>query len=360
MRSPVSGAPKSAFWPHPCPRVHATGRRCASCSGATTIARSPPRWRGSCDAVRAMLKPRALTPGDHLAVIAPASPFTREDFDRGVDELRRLGFEPVYDESVFARRRYVAGAPDVRAAAIHAAWRDPSIAGLIGVRGGYGSVQLLPLLDRDEARRARKALVGYSDLTSLLMFLTLGCDLVAFHGPMLAGRLGKGEARYDRATFLNALCRREPLGELAPPTLATLRRGEARGMLLGGTLTQLLGSLGTPFAFEPPRGYVLFLDEVAERPYRLDRMVTQLKQTGLLARASAVVIGELPKCDEPSGDPTARAVMAELLAHFPGPVLIGFPSGHTTGPAMTLPFGVTCRVVADERPRLVIEEHAVE
>ena len=307
-----------------------------------------------------MIKPRALMPGDRLAVVAPASPFAREAFDRGVDEIRRLGFEPVYDESVFARRRFVAGAADVRAAAIHAAWRDASIAGLIGVRGGYGSVQLLPLLDRGEARRARKAFVGYSDLTSMLTFLTLGCDLVAFHGPMLAGRLGEGEARYDRASFLDALCRREPLGELAPAALETLRRGEAAGMLLGGTLTQLLGSLGTPFAFAPPPGYVLFLDEVAERPFRLDRMVTQLKQTGLLARAAAVVIGELPRCDEPSGDPTARAAMADAFEDFNGPVVIGFPSGHTTGPAMTLPLGVTCRVIADHRPRVVFEEAAVE
>ncbi len=128
-------------------------------------------------------------------------------------------------------------------------------------------------------------------------------------------------------------------------------------MLLGGTLTQLLASLGTPFAFEPPQGYVLFLDEVGERPYRLDRMVTQLQQSGPARRApAAVVIGELPRCDEPSGEPTARAVMADLFADFPGPVLIGFPSGHTTGPAMTLPFGVQCRVVAGPHPRLVIEE----
>jgi muramoyltetrapeptide carboxypeptidase len=129
---------------------------------------------------------------------------------------------------------------------------------------------------------------------------------------------------------------------------------------LGGTLTQLVASLGTPFAFAPPQGYVLFLDEVGERPYRLDRMVTQLAQAGLLARASAVVIGELPRCDEPSGDPTARAAVADLFAHFPGPVLIGFPSGHTVGAAMTLPFGVTARVVAGLRPRLVIEESAVQ
>jgi muramoyltetrapeptide carboxypeptidase len=131
-------------------------------------------------------------------------------------------------------------------------------------------------------------------------------------------------------------------------------------MLLGGTLTQLLASLGTPYEFRPPRGYVLFLDEVGERPYRLDRMMTQLEHTGLLARASAVVVGELPRCNEPTGSPTGRAVMAEMLADFPGPVLMGFPSGHTDGPALTLPFGVSARVIAGPRPRVVIEESAVQ
>jgi muramoyltetrapeptide carboxypeptidase len=104
---------------------------------------------------------------------------------------------------------------------------------------------------------------------------------------------------------------------------------------------------------------VLFLDEVGERPYRLDRMITQMRQSGLLARASAIVVGELPGCDEPAGQPTARGAIADALADFPGPVLIGFPSGHTVGPTVTLPFGVAARVVADSRPRLVIEEGAV-
>jgi muramoyltetrapeptide carboxypeptidase len=307
-----------------------------------------------------MRKPRALARGGRVAVVAPASPFAREEFDRGIDEIRRLGFEPVYDESVFARQGYVAGAPQVRAAAIHAAWSDPDVAGLIGVRGGYGSAQVLPLLDRELARRAGKPFVGYSDLTAMLTFLTCGCHLVAFHGPMLAGRLGRGAAGYDAASFERALCRTEPMGELTAPGVETIRDGEASGPLLGGTLTQLLASIGTPFAFTPPPRYVLFIDEVDERPYRLDRMVTQLKQTGLLARASAVVIGELPKCDEPGGAPTARAVMAALFADFPGPVLIGFPSGHTVSPAMTLPFGVAARVVGGGLPRLVIEEAAVQ
>jgi muramoyltetrapeptide carboxypeptidase len=124
-------------------------------------------------------------------------------------------------------------------------------------------------------------------------------------------------------------------------------------------VTQLLATMGTKFEFDPPPGYVLFFEEVGERPYRLDRMVTQLRQTGLLARASAIVIGELNGCDEPGGQPTGRGVMADVLADFPGPVLFGFPSGHTKGAVYTLPLGVECRVVANGRPRLVIEEAAV-
>jgi len=307
-----------------------------------------------------MLKPRALRSGDRLAIVAPASGFDRGEFDQGIGEIEKLGFVPVYDDSVFARREYVAGSADLRATAIRSAWRDPSIAGIVAVRGGYGSAQVLPLLDPAEAREARKPFVGYSDLTAVLTFLTMNCRMVAFHGPMLDGRLGRGQDGYDRESFEKALCRREPMGELTPPGLEAIARGEARGMLLGGTLTQVLASIGTPYAFAPPQGYVLFLDEVGERPYRLDRMVLQLQQTGLLAKASAVVIGQLPRCDEPSGTPTARSVMTDLFNDFPGPVLFGFPSGHTTGPAVTLPFGVTCHVVADARPRLIIEEAAVQ
>ena len=308
-----------------------------------------------------MIKPHRLTRGDQVAVVAPASPFQRDEFDAGVEEIRRLGFEPVYDESVFAREAYVAGSAELRAGAVRAALRDPDVAAIIAVRGGYGSAQLLPLLDVEELRRACKAVIGYSDITALLAFVTLDCGVVSFHGPMLERRLSRGDAGYDRASFERALCFPEAMGEYAAPGLETIRRGDFAGPIVGGTVTQLLASLGTPYAFKPPVGYVLFFDEVGERPYRLDRMVTQLRQAGLLARAGAIVIGELPRCDEPSGETTGRGVMASLLADFPGPVVIGFPSGHTVGPAQTIPFGVRARVVADGRAaRLVIEEAAVQ
>ncbi|HEY7293346.1 MAG TPA: LD-carboxypeptidase [Vicinamibacterales bacterium] len=307
-----------------------------------------------------MRKPRALVSGDRLAIVAPASTFKREEFDLGVEEIHRLGFEAVFDESVFERRRYLAGPAETRAAALTKAWRDPTIAGIIAVRGGYGSAQVLPLVDPSDARAARKPFIGYSDLTAVLTFLTLRCDLVAFHGPMLAGRLARGVDGYDRSSFLNALTRAQPLGELAAPKLESFRPGDVRGLIFGGTMTQLVASFGTPFAFSPPTGHVLFLEEVGERPYRLDRIVTQLTQAGILAKAAAIVIGELRDCDEPSGEPTARAVMADLFADFPGPVLFGFPSGHTVGAPVTLPLGVRCRVVGGAHPALIVEESAVE
>ena len=309
-----------------------------------------------------MLKPERLRSGDKVAVVAPASGFPRDEFDKGIAEIRRLGFEPVFDESVFEREQYVAGAGQVRADAFLRAWRDPSIRAIVAVRGGYGSVHLLPYLKEAELQRTPKAFIGYSDLTSMLTFLTTGCGIVSFHGPMLDRRLGSGAAGYDQDTFIRALTSTEPLGELSAPSMETFKTGKTRelsGMLVGGTLAQLVASLGTPFAFAPPKRHVLFLEDVSERPYRLDRMLTQLRLAGILDLASAIVLGEFVGCDEPGGEPLARATLAGLLRDFPGPVIYGFPSGHTTGPMVTLPFGVKARVVPGERPRLIIEEAGV-
>ena len=263
------------------------------------------------------------------------------------------------DERVFARERYVSGPAELRAAHLADAWTDPSIAALVCARGGYGSVQVLPLLDASALRRTPKVFLGYSDVTSVLTWLTQTIGCVAFHGPMVAGRLSHGPARYDEATLLAAVSRTEPLGRLSPPTLEIVQPGEGSGPLLGGTLTQLVASLGTPFAFDPPVGHVLFLDEVNERPYRLDRMLVQLALSGLVARASAIVFNELPNCDEPEGGVYAIDTIRSVLRGFQGPIVRGFPSGHTPGAAMTLPFGVRVTVSARSTPALIVEEAAV-
>jgi muramoyltetrapeptide carboxypeptidase len=308
-----------------------------------------------------MLKPKRLRSGDRVAVVAPSSPFPRDEFDKGVAELQRLGFEPIFEESVFAQHSgYLSGEGGARAKVFLDAWRDPAVRALIAVRGGYGSVHLLPYLEQHDLRETPKAFIGYSDLTSILTYLTTGCGIASFHGPMLGRRLGQGIDAYDRATFMGALTSTEPLGELPAPALETFCKGEAAGPLLGGTLAQLVASLGTPYAFNPPKGHVLFLEDVAERPYRLDRMLTQLILAGIVGSASAIVLGEFVDCDEPKGELSARAVLSDLLKQFNGPVIYGFPSGHTARPLVTLPFGVRTRVVAGRSPRVIIEEAGVE
>lgn len=306
-----------------------------------------------------MIRPYRLRPGDRVALVAPASPLKHDDLEAGIAELRALGFDPVYDERVLRRSRYVAGAPETRAAVLAEAWRDPDVRALIATRGGYGSAQVLPLLDPALARAARKPFVGYSDITAMLTW-HLQAGLVAFHGPMIERRLARGPEAYHRDSFLAALCQAVPMGELAPETLETFTPGEARGPLVGGTLTQLAASLGTPWAFTPPEGAILFLEDIGERPYRIDRMFTQLTQAGVLARVSALIFGVFPNCDEPGGQLPIRDALREMTSEFPGPVVFGFPSGHTAGATWTLPFGVDARLVAGPRPFVAIEEAAVD
>ena len=305
-----------------------------------------------------MRKPRRLVSGDRIAIVAPASPFDRSRFDRGVAEIERIGLQPVLTEGVFDRRGYVAGEARRRAGALTAAWRDPSGAAVIGARGGYGSAQLLPLLDGADVGDPPRAFIGHSDLTALLAWLATRRGVVCFHGPMVVN-LGDGAGAWDEDSFRRGLMAGAPMGELAADGVQGLRPGDVRGPLLGGTLTQLTASLGTPHAFSPPAGYVLLLDDVGERPFRIDRMLTQLLGSGVLGRAAAVVCGEFPECDEPDGRSTARGVVADLLAAFPGPVLFGFPTGHTTGPALTVPLGVEVRVAGGPRPRVAVTESAV-
>jgi muramoyltetrapeptide carboxypeptidase len=308
--------------------------------------------------VGGLLKCRPVRRGSRVALVAPASPFQTEELDAGVAELRRIGFEPVFEQRIFEREGFVAGPASSRAGELARAWRRLDLDAIIAVRGGDGSVQVLPMLDQAAIRASRTTFVGYSDVTSVHVVLGCHVGMTSVHGPTIEGRLAKGPSAYDLPSFLGSLST-QPLGELAPAGLDVIRPGEARGPLFGGTLTQLLASIGTPYEFRPPAGHVLFLDEVAERPYRLHRMLMQYRLTGLLARAAAVVFGQLPHCDEPvAGGPTARDVIKDLLADFPGPVMLGFPSGHTTTPLVSLPLGVETTVIADARARLVIEEAA--
>lgn len=302
---------------------------------------------------------RRLQSGDRVALVAPASSFPHEELTAGVAELARLGFQAIYDDSIFDKDRFVAGSVEARVRAIHDAWADPSIAALIAMRGGYGSAQLLPFLNPDLLRSGRKALIGYSDITALLTLYQRN-GLAAIHGPMIDRRISTGPSAYDEDSFRRVMTQAEPAGELRPSQLEVLHHGRATGTLTGGTLTQLMASMGTKFAFDPPAGSILFLEDIGERPYRIHRLLTQAEQAGIFAKALGIVFGEFPNCDEPGGDPAIKDVVHEFMKDFGGPVLFNFPSGHTTGATWTLPFGVRVEVVSGPTPSIRILEAAVE
>ena len=294
-----------------------------------------------------------------MALVAPASSCSIEEIDAGVSELSRIGLRAIYDQSVFDKRRFTAGTSEVRAAAINSALADPGIAGLIAIRGGYGSAHLLPLLDTNLLRQARKPLIGYSDITALHN-LYMRSGLTAIHGPMIDRRFSKGPSAYHEDSFRRVVMAPEPAGEMRPNGLETLHPGAVTGILAGGTLTQLMASMGTPWAFEPPNNFILFLEDVNERPYRIHRMLVQASQAGIFQKAGGIVFGEFPGCDEPGGDPRIKDVLRDFTKGFRGPVLFGFPSGHTNGATWTLPFGVKVEITSGGGACVRILEAAVE
>jgi muramoyltetrapeptide carboxypeptidase len=305
-----------------------------------------------------MHKPRPLRAGDRVGVVAPASGCGAEELERGLAELRRLGFEPLHTSAIAARELFSAGTARARARDFMAVWSDPSVTALVALRGGYGSSQLLPHLDGHALQAGPKLFIGYSDTTALHAWLNCHLGIPTLHGPMLERRLSCGPGGYDVASF-TALVRGQTSLELPCEAGVVVRAGDANGSLFGGTLTTLCASLGTPFAFAPPDGCLLFLEDVNERPYRIHRMLTQLDQAGVLRRARGVIFGEMRGCDEPGGGPTAVDAIRHAMAGFSGPVFCGFPSGHTSGPLVTLPFGVPVGVATHPRPIVVVQEPAV-
>ena len=313
--------------------------------------------------LRPFVRPHRLHVGDRVALLTLASPSRDVDVEAGADELRALGFEPVVvpapSHDTTSGAPYVAGAARARAAQLHAALVDPDIRTVIAVRGGYGSAQLLPFLDVDRLRASRTLLVGYSDITAVLDTATGHAGLVTIHGPMAEGRLARGPGAYDRDGFLRLVMEPVAFGRVDTSGARVVRPGAAAGILRGGTLTQLAALLGTPWAFTAMEPTVLFVDEVNERPYRVDRLLWQLRAAGVLARVSGIVFNELPGCDEPGGVPTALDAIGAALEGFDGPVVTGVASGHTARAMLSLPFGVQATLVAEEDVVLSIDEAAV-
>ena len=304
-------------------------------------------------------KPKALRNGSKVAVFAPASPADQLDVTAGIAELRRLGFEFAPVQSPGSEGYFAAPARERREAFVKAA-RTQEIAGLVALRGGYGATYLL---DSDLCAQLDepKCVIGFSDLTCLQIYLWQMCGWITFHGPMIANGLNRGADDmhgYDEQSFLQAVGNASDNWQLNLHGTA-LVKGQAEGRLLGGCLSLLQTTLGTPWELDT-EGAILVLEDRGVRPYQLDRMLMHLKQAGKLSGAKGFVFGEFPD-SEPAvkGSPTALEVIQRILGPLGVPIVFGAPIGHTQRPMLTLPFGVRARLLASGEGQLTMLEAAV-
>lgn len=298
-------------------------------------------------------KPRALPRGGTIGVAAPAGAVDLERVEAGAKRWREAGFRVVYRDDIGARRRYLAGDDQRRADELADLWTDERVDAIVCARGGYGCHRIADRLDANVARGARKPLVGYSDVTTLLLWQRRCARLVGFHGPMLerGDALGDGELEELFAMLTGT------------ERLPVVRDGDAgaghavEGPLVGGSLSLVVASLGTPWEIDA-RGAVLLLEDVGERPYRVDRMLEQLRHAGVLEGVAGLGFGHFERCDEPDGSITAREVLLECAEQIGVPWVAGLPFGHGA-PNLVWPFGVHARLDG-ERATLHILERGVE
>lgn len=315
-----------------------------------------------------LLKPPPLMRGDAVAIVAPASaPPDPASIDRAAEAVENAGYTPVLGRYVRNRHGFLAGSDRDRAGDLLRMFSNKRIGAIICVRGGYGTARLLSRLDYSLIRNHPKILVGYSDITALHCALLTAAGLVSFHGPMLCSDLIKpGVPEFTTKSFLAAVS-----GEPVPRSLCaakhgqslrTLRNGKASGRLVGGNLSVLCTTIGTPW--QPPfKNSILFLEEVDEVPYRLDRMLTHLLNAGLLQQVRGIALGTFKGCYDPKAAAakeyrqTVEDVLSERLLSLQVPLVVGLPFGHATFNA-TLPIG--CRVTLDaDRGELVLCETPV-
>lgn len=291
------------------------------------------------------LRPTALREGDRVAVVSPSSPPFPDRLEAGLEVLRSWGLRPVVMPHARDEQGHVAGADEERAADLEAAFTDPSVRAVLVGRGGYGAVRLLDRLDWSAVADDPKPLVGFSDVTALSLAAWQRIGLATVHGPFV-GRFASLDERSGRH-LRRLLTDPAPLGRLPGDPARTVQGGSAEGVLLGGNLATICSLVGT--ADHPDLdGAVLLLEDVNEAPYRLDRMLTQLRRSGVLDGVRGVVVGRLIGCDPPSDRPslTADEVIDDRLGDLGVPVAHGFPVGHFDG-QLAVPIGVPVRLDAD-------------
>jgi muramoyltetrapeptide carboxypeptidase len=296
-------------------------------------------------------KPYAVRAGDCIAIAAPGFAVDPVRLEVGAERLRAAGFRVCWRGDLLAQQGYLAGSDARRAAELMQWLADADVAAIVCARGGYGAQRMLGRLDAARVRKARKPLIGFSDVTTLLLWQLRKAGLTGFHGPMFDRDAGPSDAELERLA-------RALAGDALPPLAGAGRRGgRAEGRLVGGSLTLLAASLGTPWEIDT-RGAILAFEEIGEKPYAIDRDLSHLAAAGKLEAAAGFAVGSLLGCEDPKRrEPTADAVVCEILGRYRKPLVTGLPFGHER-PNLVWPVGVRARLDG-KRGELVVLEAGV-
>ena len=305
------------------------------------------------------IKPPALRAGDKVGIVAPASNIKADLLERGRESLRRQGYEPFYFDSILERDLYFAGSVERRARELEAMFERDDIRAIVCARGGYGSNYLLNALDLGKIAAHPKIFVGYSDLTILLTHFADAANLVTFHGPMITKDFAQADG-VDLSSWTAALSGTAEWEIGAGSGARGLVGGEADGILYGGCLSILVASMGTPYEIRTD-GTILFLEDVAAKPFQIDRMLMQLKLAGKLKGVRGIVFGEMQDCRQSADqDYTLEEVVLRVAGDLGIPIAFGLRSGHVSRANVTLPIGVRVQLHVDGDVRLRFLESGVE
>ena len=297
------------------------------------------------------IRPPSLKPGDTMGIVAPAGPFDPDKFMKGKAVLESMGFQTIFDDSIFQKNGFLAGTDFQRADQVNHLFADPSVQAIICARGGYGSMRILSLLDFETIQKNPKIFLGFSDISALLSVLYDQCGLVTFHGPLVT-TLAKATEKTIMA-MKTALVSDASL-ELIPEDGTVIKPGVCSGLMAGGNLTTLCHLVGTPFA-PNFKEKILLLEDVGEMPYRIDRMLTQMKLAGCFNDMAGLILGTFKKCGHLND---VVDIVDNIFKDTDIPILAGFDMGHGTH-NLTVPMGMRATMDTDKNQLLFHEPATV-
>lgn len=305
-----------------------------------------------------MIKPKPLQKGDSVAIIAPASPSDKNLIDKCITSLNELGLKVVVGESCLSEHGFLSGTDDIRANDINCMFADKNIKGIFTLRGGYGCARLLNLIDFKLIKKNPKIFIGYSDITALHIAINQKSKLITYHGPMISTELIKGLDEYSADYYQKFIFGYKKVEELVNPeedNLEIINTGIATGQLTGGNLSLICSSLGTKYEINT-KNKILFLEEVEEVPYKVDRMLTHLKQSGKLKEANGIILGAFTNCIAPNNKKSLslQEVFNEIILPLKKPTISNLACGHCL-PTLTLPLGAKVLLDANNKKIKILE-----